>query len=266
MKKVKILIRLVERNDNTPCHRGHQVGDTFDFDADRGKLCPMAFHALFPYVDILRYGGSVPPSKDGRILVSCPDAETRNIFEIIPIHEQDSDLSDLATFQQTELILWQKMIEIYSAEDPAQISHTQSVVDYTQKIAELEGLEPHRIFLLKIAAILHDIGCPAARAVSGKSLPPMQEKEGARIAEELLQPVKAFSPEEKSYIVSVVGSHHQIRKAEELHFEPLFEADLIVNLLEGYYDRTKAAFYREQMVHTEAGKKIFNLIFQKDLH
>ena len=26
----------------------------------RGKICPMAMHCAFPYIDILRYGGTVP--------------------------------------------------------------------------------------------------------------------------------------------------------------------------------------------------------------
>ncbi len=39
------------------CYRGHKVDDTFDFDTEREKLCPMAMHVAFPYIDILRYRG-----------------------------------------------------------------------------------------------------------------------------------------------------------------------------------------------------------------
>ena len=60
MKRPKIKITLIDRKGNTPCHRGHKVGDSFDFDTERGKLCPMAMHVAFPYVDILRYGGEIP--------------------------------------------------------------------------------------------------------------------------------------------------------------------------------------------------------------
>ncbi len=56
--KPKIKITLVERKGEYPCHRGHKVGDTFDFDTERGKLCPMAMHVAFPYIDILRYEGT----------------------------------------------------------------------------------------------------------------------------------------------------------------------------------------------------------------
>ncbi|MGN0402217.1 MAG: TIGR04076 family protein [Acetatifactor sp.] len=47
------------------CHRGHKIGDSFDFDTERGKLCPMAMHVAFPYVDILRYGGEIPDREKG---------------------------------------------------------------------------------------------------------------------------------------------------------------------------------------------------------
>ncbi|MCI8728021.1 MAG: TIGR04076 family protein, partial [Hungatella sp.] len=54
MKKPKIKITLIDRKGAVGCHRGHKVGDSFDFDTERGKLCPMAMHVAFPYVDILR--------------------------------------------------------------------------------------------------------------------------------------------------------------------------------------------------------------------
>lgn len=63
MKKPKIKLTIVDRVGKCGCHRGHKIGDTFDFDEDRGRLCPMAFHSGFPYIDILRYGGDIPKVK-----------------------------------------------------------------------------------------------------------------------------------------------------------------------------------------------------------
>ncbi len=157
--------------------------------------------------------------------------------------------------------LWLEVVAIYAGEDPLQIAHTQAVADYTERIAELEGLPERRIFLLKTAALLHDAGCPAARAAHGKSLPPYQEAEGERIVRELLPKHSGFTAEEAGWIARVVGSHHRIGPAKELHFEPLFEADLIVNLLEGYYERARAEFYRDKMVTTASGRKVFDLVF-----
>ena len=74
---MKIKITLVDQKGPRPCHRGHKIGDEFDFDKDRGKLCPMAMHVLFPMVDILRYGGTLPGD-----CFCCPDVDTINVFQI----------------------------------------------------------------------------------------------------------------------------------------------------------------------------------------
>ena len=42
----------------------------------------MALHVAFPYIDILRYGGTLPTNDQGEILFSCPDVDTLNIFKI----------------------------------------------------------------------------------------------------------------------------------------------------------------------------------------
>lgn len=78
----KIKLTLVDQKGSCPCHRGHKIGDSFDFDTERGKLCPMAMHVAFPYVDIVRYGGTLPTNKEGKIQFCCPDVETINVFEI----------------------------------------------------------------------------------------------------------------------------------------------------------------------------------------
>ena len=82
MRRPRIRITLIERKGERPCHRGHRVGDSFDFDTERGKLCPMAMHVAFPYVDILRYGGKLPTQPDGSSLFCCPDVDVINVFKI----------------------------------------------------------------------------------------------------------------------------------------------------------------------------------------
>lgn len=83
----KIRITLVERRGPRGCHRGHQPGDSFDFDTERGSLCPMAMHVAFPYIDILRYGGKIPGEAPGTARFCCPDVDTLNIFKIERIED-----------------------------------------------------------------------------------------------------------------------------------------------------------------------------------
>ena len=82
MKRPKITLTLVDRMGERGCHRGHQIGHSFDFDTQRGDLCQMAMHVAFPYVDILRYGGQLPPGSQGDFRFCCPDADVINVFRI----------------------------------------------------------------------------------------------------------------------------------------------------------------------------------------
>ena len=80
MSRPKIQITLIEQKGNCACHRGHRVGDTYDFDTERGNLCPMAMHVAFPFVDILRYGGKIPGQSEGTAKFCCPDPDVINVF------------------------------------------------------------------------------------------------------------------------------------------------------------------------------------------
>ncbi len=80
--KPKVTITLIDKKGDCVCHRGHKIGDVFDYDTDRGLLCPMAMHVAFPYIDILRYGGTPPIAKNGNIEFCCPDSDVINIFRI----------------------------------------------------------------------------------------------------------------------------------------------------------------------------------------
>ena len=82
MSKPKIKITLVDRIGTCGCHRGHKIGDSFDYDTERGKICPMAMHVAFPYIDILRYGGTPPTSRNGEIQFCCPDVDVINVFRL----------------------------------------------------------------------------------------------------------------------------------------------------------------------------------------
>ena len=82
MSKPKIKITSVDRIGTHSCHRGHRIGDALDYDTDRGKLCPMAMHVAFPYIDILRYGGTPPTYSNGDIRICYPDVDVINVFRL----------------------------------------------------------------------------------------------------------------------------------------------------------------------------------------
>ncbi len=73
-------ISCVDQLGTCRCHHGHKPGDVFDFDRDRGKMCAMACHVGFPYIDILRYGGTVPGNEPGTAKFCCPEVDTLNVW------------------------------------------------------------------------------------------------------------------------------------------------------------------------------------------
>ena len=87
MKRPKIKITLIDQKGTMGCHRGHKIGDTFDYDMERGKICPMAMHVAFPYIDILRYGGEIPNQEKGTAVFAWPDVDTLNIFKVERVDE-----------------------------------------------------------------------------------------------------------------------------------------------------------------------------------
>lgn len=154
-----------------------------------------------------------------------------------------------------------RAIRYYVATDASQIAHTQCVASYTRLIAAGEALPPRRIELLECAAWLHDIGCPESRRKYGNTLPVHQMAEGERIVRLWLADERRLTETEKAWIAETVGGHHRVDKARELHFEPLFEADLLVNLNEGYYDRGQAAALIGKLATTASGTALLNTLY-----
>ena len=83
MSRPKIRLTVVDRLGA----KGHKVGDSFDFDTERGQVCPMVMHVAFPYIDILRYGGRIPGQPEGTAVFCCPDVETINVFKVEVVEE-----------------------------------------------------------------------------------------------------------------------------------------------------------------------------------
>ncbi|MFI3331724.1 MAG: HD domain-containing protein [Rikenellaceae bacterium] len=137
------------------------------------------------------------------------------------------------------------------------ILHTQEVVCYTRMIASGENLSQQDTDMQEIAAWLHDIGCPHSKEIHGNSLPQNQQSVGREVAQELLQEFTEITPREKQWLIEVVATHHQFEDSLRLGFTPLFEADLIVNLLSGYYKKEQAENLYNKIMVSKTGKALF---------
>ena len=49
----------------------------------------MALHVAFPFVDILRYGGTLPKGRHGDHRFCCPDADVMNVFRLDVVRGED---------------------------------------------------------------------------------------------------------------------------------------------------------------------------------
>ena len=57
------------------CNAGHQVGDTFEISCHNpAGLCGFFYHAIFPSLSTLQFGGSMPWWQGDTIQVQGPDS------------------------------------------------------------------------------------------------------------------------------------------------------------------------------------------------
>ena len=66
------------------CAAGHRVGDEFPVgEMTPPGVCSWAFCTLFPFAEVLLFGGSFPWEKDpDRTTAACPDPENPAVFEL----------------------------------------------------------------------------------------------------------------------------------------------------------------------------------------
>lgn len=142
------------------------------------------------------------------------------------------------------------MISYYKNEHWA--AHTLKVFGYAQGIAAGEGITGKEKEIIEYAALFHDVGIPAGLRECGSSAGPIQERLGWPIAMEM---AKKYVDDEKMVerIGWLVGHHHSFGIKGERDLQILFEADWLVNLVEGD-DLDKAQETYDKIFVTETGK------------
>lgn len=82
-----ILFKLI--GNQNPCNQGHQIGEEWLWeDKVPAGLCTFAFNALFPFAQVLKYGGNFHWQDNPDVLTqACPDWEVNNTFEMRRIPE-----------------------------------------------------------------------------------------------------------------------------------------------------------------------------------
>ncbi len=72
------------------CEAGHKINDEFVIGQQTPpNLCSWAFHSLFPFAEVLQFGGSFPWEDDpDKATIACPDPMNPVIFELRRVKPQ----------------------------------------------------------------------------------------------------------------------------------------------------------------------------------
>jgi HD superfamily phosphohydrolase YqeK len=114
----------------------------------------------------------------------------------------------------------------YFKTDFKRIGHASRVARYAERIGKNEK---GNMAVILAAAYLHDIGIHEAERKYNSTAPKYQEKEGAPIAQSILEKLDA-QKELIEEVVDIIEHHHHPRSEETINFKVLYDADLIANL------------------------------------
>lgn len=152
-----------------------------------------------------------------------------------------------------------KLISYYQG-NVNDIDHFMKVHSYAKMIAELENLSQETIYIIEIAAIVHDIACPLCREKYGIADPSKQEQESEALLRPFLEEfdIPTILLERIIYLVS---HHHTYVNVDGIDYQILIEADFIVNATENISYRDRLPMSKEYLFKTNTGKELLKSIF-----
>lgn len=141
-------------------------------------------------------------------------------------------------------------------EIPFGIEHTLKVLQNAEDIMNGENIGEEEKELIRIVAILHDIGAVKAQKKYGSIDGVYQEIEGPAVAREILQKVGYNKNIER--ICFIIGNHHTPSKIDGIDFQIQWEADLLENLtvMDKQKEQQKIKKCIEENFKTVTGNKI----------
>ena len=156
----------------------------------------------------------------------------------------------------------EQMIHFYRG-DGSDIAHFLKVYALAQTIGRGEGLEPALQETLELAAVVHDIACPACREKYGDTDGKHQERESPTIVEPFLRELGV--PEAQVRRISwLTAHHHTYTGVDGLDHRILLEADFLVNSEEKGLSRAASEAAEGQIFRTETGKRLLRSMFPRD--
>lgn len=154
-----------------------------------------------------------------------------------------------------------KMISYFEG-DVRRINHALKVHNLAKSIGELENISKDKLFILELAAILHDIGIKESERKYNSHAGNYQEIEGPPVGRKLLE---EFNLDHTllDRICFLIGSHHTYSSIDDIDFQILIEADFLVNIFEDGIKREKLQRIREAYFKTKSGTRYLESMYMK---
>lgn len=141
----------------------------------------------------------------------------------------------------------------YYKGDAKRIQHFVKVHGFAATIGKLEGVEDDVLFILEVAAVVHDIGIRVCERKYGSCNGKLQEQEGPAEAKRLLSSLGDYSDEQIERVCWLVGHHHTYNDIQGADYQILVEADFLVNVLEDEIPRESVEHFRNNVFKTRTG-------------
>jgi len=149
----------------------------------------------------------------------------------------------------------------YDNGDPKRIQHTTKVHAYAALIGMCEGVDAETQLILESAALVHDVGIRASEKKYGYQNGKLQEEEGPAVARRLLESVGGYTNEQMERICWLVAHHHTYLVCEELDYQILIEADMLVNMYEDGNSEQAVRTIKKNIFRTDSGLRLLTEMF-----
>lgn len=151
------------------------------------------------------------------------------------------------------------MISLYQG-DAKRIQHFLKVHALAKLIGEMEGIPEDQLYILEIAAYVHDIGIHKAEELYGECSGKYQEELGPDLAKQLLIDLGCEGAVIKR-VCYLVGHHHTYTNIDGKDYQILVEADFLVNLYEDDVPTYAMEKAYKNIFRTESGSRLCREMF-----
>ncbi len=155
--------------------------------------------------------------------------------------------------------VFNKMTE-YERSVPKRVQHFLKVYAFAEFIAEAQGLDEHTKFILKSAALVHDIGIKPSVKKYGSSDGIYQQREGVEPAKIMLEQ-SGYEKADIERICYLIAHHHTYENINGIDYQILVEADFLVNIYEDMLSQEAILSIKEKIFKTKEGIRLLEEMY-----